>query len=159
MGFFSRKKTKAIYAFANGKTVDIKNVPDEVFATKMMGDGIAIIPQEGKIYAPISGNVKMIMENSQHAVGLVSEDDIEILIHVGLDTVNLNGKGFETHVKVGDHVEKGTLLISYDKESLNNKDINDITMLVLTDPGHYQYTKFYTDMAVKINESPIIEYK
>lgn len=159
MKFFSKKKNKAIYAFANGKTVAIEDVPDEVFATKMMGDGIAIIPLCGKIYAPVSGTIKMVMETSKHAVGIVNEDGIELLIHVGLDTVNLEGQGFNTHVQVGDRVKPGDLLISYDKDYLNNKGINDITMLVLTDPKDYKYTEFHTNIDVKIVESPIIEYK
>ena len=125
MGFFSRKKTKAISAFANGKVVAIEDVPDEVFATKMMGDGIAIIPSLGEIYSPVDGQVKMVMDNTKHAIGIEMEDGVEILIHVGLDTVNLNGNGFDVHVQVGDTLHKGDLLITYDKDELNSKDIND----------------------------------
>lgn len=103
MGFF-KKKNKAFYAMANGKSVAIEDVPDEVFATKMMGDGIAIQPIEGKIYAPCNGKVTMVMDNTKHAVGIENEDGMEILIHVGLDTVNLGGVGFEVFVQVGDQV-------------------------------------------------------
>ena len=86
---FCKKKTKALYAMANGQSIAIEDVPDEVFATKMMGDGIAIQPKEGKIYAPCNGKVTMVMDNTKHAVGIENEDGMEILIHVGLDTVNL----------------------------------------------------------------------
>ena len=79
MGFF-KKKTKALYAMANGHSVAIEDVPDEVFATKMMGDGIAIQPKEGKIYAPCNGKVTMVMDNTKHAVGIENEDGMEILI-------------------------------------------------------------------------------
>lgn len=159
MKLFSRKKkTKVIYAFANGKTVAIEDVPDEVFATKMMGDGIAIAPNAGEIYAPVKGQIKMVMENSKHAVGIINEDGLEILIHVGLDTINCNGKGFEIHVQVGDKIKPGDLLITYDKERLNSEGINDITMLVLTDPKDYHYT-MHANQDVKIIESPIIEYQ
>ncbi len=159
MRFFSKKKAKYIYAFANGKTVAIEDVPDEVFATKMMGDGIAIIPDDGHIYAPVSGKIKMVTDNTKHAVGIVGEDGIEILIHVGLDTVNLSGEGLHAHVQVGDDIQVGDLLISYDKEVLNKKNINDITMLVIVEPKDYKYKKLSCNEQVKIKETQIIEYK
>lgn len=158
MGFF-KKKTKAFYAMANGKSVAMEDVPDEVFATKMMGEGIAIQPNEGNIYAPCHGKVTMVMDNTKHAVGIENEDGMEILIHVGLDTVNLGGEGFETFVQVGDVVKPGDLLIQYDKQKFEADGINDITMLVIVDPKEKTITKYHVDEQVQIKDSPIIEYK
>ncbi|MEG0453025.1 MAG: PTS glucose transporter subunit IIA [Coprobacillus sp.] len=158
MGLFS-KKTKAFYAMANGTSVAIEEVPDEVFSTKMMGEGIAIKPNEGKIYAPCAGKVTMLMDNTKHAVGIENEDGIEVLIHVGLDTVNLMGEGLQAHVEVGDELEVGDLLISYDKDKLTSEGINDITMLVVVSDNNHKMTKFHTNQQVSIKKSTLIEYK
>lgn len=158
MGLF-KKKNKVIYAMANGQSVAIEDVPDEVFATKMMGDGIAVKPSEGYIYAPCAGKITMVMDNSKHAVGIENEDGMELLIHVGLDTVNLAGEGFETFVQVGDDVQVGDLLISYDKEKFDKEGINDITMLVLVNQNNHKVMNYHINEEVSIKTSPIIEYK
>lgn len=144
---------------ANGKSVAIEEVPDEVFSTKMMGDGIAVIPDEGKIYAPCDGKISMVMDNTKHALGIETSDGLELLIHIGLDTVNLMGEGFNAHVAVGDNVETGELLISYDKADLTAKGINDITMLVIVEQGNHEILKQNTNETVHIVETPLIEYK
>ena len=106
---FGKKKqaNKVLYSMANGKSIAIEEVPDEVFSTKMMGDGIAVIPDEGKIYAPCDGKISMVIDNTKHAVGIETDDGVELLIHVGLDTVDLMGEGFQTHVVIGDNVKVG----------------------------------------------------
>ena len=153
------KKNKVLSSMANGKSVAIEDVPDEVFSTKMMGDGIAVIPDDGKIYAPCNGKISMVMDNTKHALGIETEDGMELLIHVGLDTVNLMGEGFATHVSAGDSVETGELLISYDKTDFVTKGINDITMLVIVENGGHEITKYNINENVHIIESPLIEYK
>lgn len=154
-----KKRNKMIYAMANGRTVAIEDVPDEVFATKMMGDGIAIIPNDGHIYSPCHGKVKMVMDNTKHAVGIVDDEGVEMLIHIGLDTVNLAGEGFEAFVKAGDEINIGDLLISFDKEKLNKDGINDITMLVITDLNNHKIVKYNSNQDVEIKKSMILEYK
>lgn len=144
---------------ANGKSVAIEDVPDEVFSSKMMGDGIAVIPSEGKIYAPCAGKISMVMSNTKHAVGIETEEGVELLIHVGLDTVNLMGEGFEMHIENGDSIEPGKLLISYDKEGFNARGINDITMLIVIEPKGHEIVNYYTNENVQILKSPLIEYK
>lgn len=158
---FKKKEAekKILYSMANGKSVAIEEVPDEVFSTKMMGEGIAVIPIEGKIYAPCKGKITMVMDNTKHAIGMESEDGVELLIHVGLDTVNLMGEGFVSHVAVGDSVELGEMLISYNKDSLIDKGINDITMLVIVDSKDHEFVKFNVNENVQITKSPLIEYK
>ena len=153
------KQNKVLSSMANGKSVAIEDVPDEVFSTKMMGDGIAVIPDDGKIYAPCNGKISMVMDNTKHALGIETEDGMELLIHVGLDIVNLMGEGFATHVSAGDSVETGELLISYDKTDFVTKGINDITMLVIVENGGHEITKYNINENVHIIESPLIEYK
>ena len=153
------KQNKVLSSMANGKSVAIEDVPDEVFSTKMMGDGIAVIPDDGKIYAPCNGKISMVMDNTKHALGIETEDGMELLIHVGLDTVKLMGEGFATHVSAGDSVETGELLISYDKTDFVTKGINDITMLVIVENGGHEITKYNINENVHIIESPLIEYK
>lgn len=103
-------KGKVLCMPLKGKVVPITDVPDSVFSEKMMGDGCAIIPEDGKVYAPDNCVVKMVAP-TKHAVGLVTDDGIEILIHFGLDTVQYQGEGFTWHVKEGQTVEKGDLLV------------------------------------------------
>ena len=153
------KQNKVLSSMANGKSVAIEDVPDEVFSTKMMGDGIAVIPDDGKIYAPCNGKISMVMDNTKHALGIETEDGMELLIHVGLDTVNLMGEGFATHVSTGDSVETGELLISYDKTDFVTKGINDITMLVIVENGGHEITKYNINENVHIIESPLIQIK
>ena len=144
------KQNKVLSSMANGKSVAIEDVPDE---------GIAVIPDDGKIYAPCNGKISMVMDNTKHALGIETEDGMELLIHVGLDTVNLMGEGFATHVSAGDSVETGELLISYDKTDFVTKGINDITMLVIVENGGHEITKYNINENVHIIESPLIEYK
>lgn len=86
-----------------GKTIPLTEVPDPVFSTKMMGDGIAIIPSEGKIYSPVDGEITMIAA-TKHAYGIKADNGLELLIHFGLETVALNGEGFTVHVQAGDKI-------------------------------------------------------
>lgn len=115
---------------AQGDIVPIENVPDSVFADKLLGDGIAINPSNGEIISPIDGRVVMI-QDSLHAIGIQSEDGIEILIHVGLDTVELKGEGFVKKVNINDRVNKGQPIVYFDKEMIEEKGYNTITMMIV----------------------------
>lgn len=158
MGFF-KKKDRAFYAVAKGTSLPIEEVPDEVFSTKMMGEGIAIKPLAGSAYAPCRGRVTVVMDQSKHAIGIVNEDGIEVLIHVGLDTVNLLGEGFKTHVVVGDIVNPGDLLITFDQAFLKEKSISDIIMLIVVDANDHVLTNMNPYQEVVPNHSPVITYK
>lgn len=157
MGFF-KKKTNGLYAMANGKSIPIETVPDDVFASKMMGDGIAIIPSDGHIYAPCDGEVSMIMDHSLHALGIMNDVGMELLIHIGIDSVNLMGEGFVAHVNKHDKVKTGDLLISFDKDVLKEKGINDTTMLIIVEPKDHKIVSYKINEEVRVNESKIIEY-
>ena len=106
MGLF-KKKDNYLKAFTSGKIIPITEVPDEVFAQKMMGDGIAIYPDNNIIVAPCDGKITAIMENTEHAVGITLANGVELLIHVGLDTVNLTEKIFSVKVAKESYVHTG----------------------------------------------------
>ena len=124
---------KTIVSPIKGKVIPIEEIPDPVFSQKMMGNGCGIIPDDGKIYSPVDGEVAMIAP-TKHAVGLKTKDGLEILIHYGLETVDLKGEGFNFHVKEGDQVTKGTLLYEADYDRFVKEDINIVTPVIITSP-------------------------
>ncbi len=121
-----------IMAPLSGKIVPLNEVPDNVFSEKVIGDGIAIEPSEGRIYSPVNGEITQIAD-TKHAYGIKSEDGVEILIHFGLETVALNGEGFNVKVKVGDKVKAGDMIAKVDMEFMITKGINTITPVLICD--------------------------
>ena len=103
-----KNKENVLYAPCKGKVVPLSEVPDPTFSEKILGDGFAVIPSEGKIYAPTDGEIAMVFD-TLHAITLTSSSGTEILIHIGLDTVTLKGAPFTAHVAAGDQVKKGDL--------------------------------------------------
>jgi sugar PTS system EIIA component len=131
---FSKKietRVVEIHSPLDGEAIPLEEVPDPVFAQKMMGDGLAIIPKNGKVVSPINGKVVQIFP-TKHAVGLVSEEGLEILIHIGLETVELNGKGFEVAVSAGETVKVGDPLLNVDLDYLEQKHKEIVTPIVIT---------------------------
>ncbi|GGB06307.1 PTS glucose transporter subunit IICBA [Macrococcus hajekii] len=126
-----------VFAPISGEVADITKVPDEVFAGKMMGDGVAIIPESGEVYAPFDGVVKMDFP-TKHALGLESEEGLEMLIHYGLETVSLKGRGFEVLVKPGDKIIIGQPLLRVDLDYIRAHAKSDITPLVFTNLNNKQ---------------------
>ncbi|WP_010529793.1 PTS sugar transporter subunit IIA [Lentibacillus jeotgali] len=120
-----------IYTPVNGEIVQLEEVPDPVFSQKMMGDGVAVKPAEGKIYAPIDGEIIQIPE-TKHAIGLRAKDGTEVLVHIGLETVSLEGKGFTASVSIGDQVSIGQPLMDFDLEYIRNNASSDMTPIVIT---------------------------
>lgn len=116
----------------DGRVIPLEEVPDEVFAEKVLGDGAAVIPENGNIYSPIDGEIVSIPE-SLHAYGIRSDAGIEMIVHFGLETVNLRGEGFSPKVKVGDRVKAGQLLCIADMDFLKSKGINTVTPVLVTD--------------------------
>ncbi|MGX7085578.1 PTS sugar transporter subunit IIA [Gemella bergeri] len=138
MGFLSKllgkedKKIEelVINSYMKGKVVAITEVPDPVFSQKMMGDGFAIIPEEGKLLSPVSGEIIQVFP-TKHAFG-IKTGDVELLIHVGLETVAMKGEGFDVLVSAGDKVEVGQALLTYDLELVKEKAKDIITPCVVT---------------------------
>ncbi|MYL47712.1 PTS glucose transporter subunit IIA [Virgibacillus halodenitrificans] len=115
----------------DGEVLSLEEVPDPVFAEKMMGDGMAIKPSGSTVYSPIQGKVMQVFP-TKHAIGLQAENGAEILIHIGLETVNLKGEGFEVFVKEGDSVKVGDKLVQFDKQIIEQKAASTITPIIIT---------------------------
>ena len=120
-----------------GRVIPLKEISDPVFSQELMGKGIAIEPTEGKVVSPINGTVVMLFETN-HAIGLKSDDGVEVLIHVGMDTVELKGKGFAAHVKNGDKVSVGDLLTEFDIDLIKEAGYSLVTPIVVTNTADYQ---------------------
>ena len=116
----------------NGQAVPVTEVPDPVFADKILGDGIAVIPDDGIFLCPVDGEVASVAE-TLHAIGFTTADGLEVLMHIGLDTVKLNGEGFTVHVKVGDQVKKGDLIAEVNLDFIKEQGLNTITPVVICD--------------------------
>lgn len=121
-----------ITAPVTGKTANLKDVPDEVFSKKILGDGVAVIPDNGKIVSPVNGEVVSVSD-SLHAYTFKSDDGLNILVHIGLDTVKLKGKGFKALVKAGDKVKRGTPVAEVDLDVLKENGLNPITPVIVCD--------------------------
>jgi len=158
MGFFKKlfgKKTDDLYAPISGKAVPISEVPDPTFAEGMLGNGIAIEPADGKVYAPCDATVDM-MFTTGHAVSLVADFGAEILIHVGLETVGLEGKPFTVHVANGDKVQKGQLLIEVDLEAVKAAGLPTITPVLICNTDDYPTFNTFVGKDVT-NDDVVIE--
>ena len=127
-----KNKVLSVIAPLSGKVVALEQVPDPVFAEKALGEGAAIIPESGKIYSPVDGEVASVAA-TQHAFGFSSTDGLDVLVHVGLETVALNGEGFTVHVKEGDKVKAGDLVAEVDLKFLESKNLNPITPVIICD--------------------------
>ena len=149
------KPVDSIYAPMAGKAVPITEVPDPTFAEGMLGNGIAIEPADGKVYAPCDATVDM-MFTTGHAVSLVADCGAELLIHVGLETVGLEGKPFTVHVANGDKVKKGQLLIEADLEAIKAAGLNAITPVLVCNSDDYPNFKTITGKDVT-NADAVIE--
>lgn len=125
-----------LYAPMNGEIVPLDQVPDETFASGILGHGFAIKPSKPYVYAPFDGKVIQTMD-SKHAVGLQSDDGIEVLIHVGIDTVDMNGEGFDLKCLEGDAVKRGQLLLTFDPEAIKKAGHPDITVVAVTNSDDY----------------------
>lgn len=140
MGLFDKFIKKAepevisdsVLSPCRGTLIELDKVEDEVFSQKAMGDGVAVEPSEGTFYAPISGTLESVFPTG-HAYGIRSTDGKEVLVHIGLDTVELNGKGFTLHVKQGDKVKAGDKVVTADLNVIREAGYKATTMLIQTD--------------------------
>ena len=136
-----------------GKVKPLSEVNDKVFAQEVMGKGIAIEPLEGKVYAPFEGTVDAIF-NTKHAIGLRSNSGVEVLIHVGIDTVNLEGKHFTAHVKQGDKIKHNDLLVEFDIDAIKNEGYEVITPVIVT--NHAMYEEFIVTRNKTVDKNDLL---
>lgn len=132
-----------------GKIIPLNQVEDDAFSQEVLGKGIAIIPSEGKVYAPFDGTVITLFP-TKHAIGIVSDNGCEVLIHIGMNTVQLNGKYFTSHVQQGDKVKKGQLLVEFDIDHILQEGYNLETPVIITN------TKDYSNINTNTNKDNVV---
>lgn len=125
-----------IFAPLSGEILPIEKADDEVFASKLMGNGVVILPESTDVLAPFDGTIATLFP-TRHAIGLISDNGAELLIHIGINTVGLAGKGFESFVKQGDHVTKGQKLVSFNKQTIEDAGFSSQTMVIITNSNDY----------------------
>ena len=135
-----------------GKALPLSEVPDPAFAQKLMGEGIAIEPTDNHVYAPFDGVVSAVFESSKHAVGLVLDNGVELLIHVGIDTVNLTNNEFNYHISMGQHVKKGDVLISFDPQAIKQAGYPLITPIIIVNTDQYQLITLTENKDVNLDD-------
>lgn len=153
------KKEQVLMSVLTGKIIPIEEVPDDVFSQKIMGEGVGIAPESETVVAPADGSVSVVMEDSGHACGLVLENGMEILIHVGIDTVDMNGEGFELFVKEGDTVRCGDPLIRFSKEKIKKAGHPATTVFIVTDEGNASNIRFLSNLQAEAGETVIAAYE
>jgi glucose-specific phosphotransferase system IIA component len=147
-------KTIDLGSVGTGDLIPITEVPDPTFSEKILGEGVAIDIKDGKVYSPITGQVEVVLA-SGHSVGLRSSDGVELLIHVGVDTVDLNGKYFKTLVNQGDSVKKGDQLIEFDYQKVKEHVEFTPTIVVITNTNSYSDVNISTKSKVHSNDNLI----
>ncbi|AEH54609.1 PTS sugar transporter subunit IIA [Heyndrickxia coagulans] len=156
---FSKKAAvEELVAPMSGKVVQIEDVPDEVFSRKMIGDGIAIEPDEGVVVSPVDGEVVQFFP-TKHAVGLKTKSGLEILIHIGMETVALNGEGFEGFVQQGDRVKAGDKLVTFDLEQIRERAESIISPIVITNFDAVDTLTKTAETSAKRGESVLLTVK
>ncbi len=149
---FGKKKSHGeIFAPMNGTCVPMSQVKEPTFSHEILGRGVAIIPCEGKVTAPEDGEILMVFE-TRHAVSIRTNDGAELIIHIGLETVNLHGEYFTAHVKAGDKVKKGDLLIEFDMDKIKEQGYDLITPIVICNTPDYPNLVCHTGMEVKAGD-------
>ena len=147
-------KAETIVAPMAGESVPMETVEDPMFAAKVMGDGCAIRPTEGKVFSPVNGTITVLAETG-HAIGLLSDNGCELLLHIGIDTVNLEGKPFAAHVAVGDKVTVGQLLMDVDLNQIKKAGLPTTTMVIITNTDAYSKIASTTGVTVAAGDKLI----
>ncbi|GGG85249.1 PTS glucose transporter subunit IIA [Staphylococcus pragensis] len=149
-------KETEIYAPLTGEYVKIEDIPDPVFAQKMMGEGFGINPSEGEVVSPIEGKVDNVFP-TKHAIGLKADNGLELLVHIGLDTVQLDGQGFEILVNSGDTVKVGDPLLKFDLEYIRKNAKDVISPIIITNSDQTESIHFDDVQAVVKGETKVID--
>lgn len=147
-------KTISLKAVEDGRTIPMDEVNDQTFAQELLGPGIAIVPSNGTVVSPINGTIATVMD-TKHAVCIQGEDGLELIVHAGLDTVELNGKYYQTYKEIGDQVKAGDVLLEFDLEEITKAGYDVTTPIVITNLGDYKITKCLTGQQVKAGEEVI----
>ena len=152
--FEKNAKIISLKAVEDGRTIPMDEVNDQTFAQELLGPGIAIVPSNGIVVSPIDGTIATVMD-TKHAVCIQGEDGLELIVHAGLDTVELNGKYYQTYKEIGDQVKAGDVLLEFDLEEIAKAGYDVTTPIVITNLGDYKITKCLTGQQVKAGEEVI----
>lgn len=145
-------------AYLSGKVIPMEEVPDAVFSSKALGDGIAIEPENDTLTAPASGRITTVMQGSFHACGMTLDNGMELLFHIGIDTVAMNGDGFTCHVEEGMRVKAGDRLITFDRGKIQKAGHPSVTMMVVTDMGNASEIHFHPGVKAKTGETVVADF-
>ena len=142
-----------------GKAITLKEVNDGVFSEGIVGDGMAIVPEDDTVYAPADAEVVMLMDDSRHACGLKLSNGMEVLLHVGIDTVDMKGDGFEYLITAGQKVKAGDPLIRFSREKIKAAGHPDMTLCIITGEGEATNIRFETGMDTVPGETVIASFE
>ncbi|MDQ0361818.1 PTS sugar transporter subunit IIA [Breznakia pachnodae] len=140
-----------IYAPVKGNLKEIEKVNDEVFSQKMLGEGVAVVANDSNVVAPISGVITAVFPTN-HAIGITSDEGVEVLLHIGIDTVELDGKGFTGYVKLGDEVNVSDQLVSVDFNFIQDEGYEGDLIMVITNSANYENIQIMNINKVEVND-------
>lgn len=152
---FKKKAGVELAAVADGHCIPLEEVNDPVFSGKALGDGVAIVPEDSVITAPCDGKLSMLAD-TLHAFGMTREDGLELMVHIGIDTVALGGEGFEALLPAGSDVKKGAPVVRFNAALMQEKGIDMTTMLILLNSAEYQFKKLALGRQVKKGVDTVI---
>lgn len=141
-GFFKKKQTEDLKAYVSGEAIKIEDVNDGVFSEKILGEGMAIIPSEELLISPCDGTICSVAD-TKHAVGIQLNNGMQLLLHIGLDTVSMSGEGFLVHVKEGQSVKEGQNLISFDRTKIKEAGYADTVIMIVTENENSKSLNFH----------------
>lgn len=157
-GIFKKRSNEELMAMVDGMSIPLEQVNDPAFAEKTLGDGIAIVPEKNVIVSPCDGTLTLVAP-TKHAFGMERADGLELMVHIGIDTVALDGEGFEIHAEVGAAVKKGQPIISYDEQVMKEHGIDMTTMLILLNYEDYEILEMKHDVHVQSGKDTVITYR
>jgi glucose-specific phosphotransferase system IIA component len=146
-----------VYATQNGEVLPLEEMPDEVFAQRILGDGICILPRDGKVCSPVSGVVESVADTN-HAFGIVTPDGADIMIHIGVDTVAMKGSGFKVKVRAGERVSAGTVICEANLKKLEKAGYAPHTAVLLTNQEGFKLMETFSGNAVA-GETVVFRYQ
>lgn len=152
---FKKVADQNIYSPVEGKCIDIVEVNDDVFSGKMMGDGVAVVPKVNVVCSPCDGELTMVFP-TKHAFGITMTNGVEVLVHIGIDTVNLNGVGFKSFKNKGDKVKHGEKIIEFDDKYLSKEDLDTTVMLIITSNNDCKFDKICIDKDVNTFDKVLV---
>lgn len=151
-GFLKGKSKEILVGSpAKGKAVPVSQVKDPTFAEEILGKGVAIMPEDGKICAPAAGEINMVFD-TLHAFSMTTKEGAELLVHIGLETVGLKGKGFTAHAKAGDKVQKGDLVITADLDVIKAEGLDTIIPVVVCNTDEFKEVEFLGEKDVSVGD-------